>query len=131
MLTLPPTVKIYIDTNPINIGWSFDRLAGRVRDVLVNDPLSGHLFVFFNRQRDRVKILFWDRSGFCLFYKRLELGTFRIPAYEAGATSIALDASELAMILEGIDLATAKRTKRFVLHPAVAAASARTESEIV
>ena len=112
MLTLPSNVRIYIDVSPIHMNYGFDRLAGRVRDVLAHDPLSGHLVVFFNKPRTRVKILFWDRSGFCVFYKRLEMGTFRVPPVQAGAQSIGLDASELTMILDGIDLTTAKRCFR-------------------
>ena len=94
---------------------SFDSLAELTREVLGQDPLSGHLFVFRNRNADRVKVLVWDRSGFVLWYKRLERGTFRFPA--PGTRAIELDAAELALILEGIDLADSHRQKRFVLSP--------------
>jgi transposase len=74
MLMLPPTVKIYVAARPVDARLSFDGLAQVARQYVHQDPLSGHLFVFFNRRKDRVKILFWDRTGFCLFYKRLEQG---------------------------------------------------------
>ena len=83
MLSLPPAVRIFAATAPTNMHLSFDRLAALARDVLQQDPLSGHLFAFFNRSGDKVKILYWDRSGFCLWYKRLERGVFHLP--RAGA----------------------------------------------
>ena len=80
MLTLSPAVRVFVAAEPIDLHLSFDRLAGMVRNHLRADPLSGHLFVFFNRRGDRTKILWWDRSGYCIFYKRLERGTFKFPA---------------------------------------------------
>jgi transposase len=91
---------------------SFDSLAALTREVLRQDPLAGHLFVFRNRPGDRVKVLWWDRSGFCLWYKRLEEGVFKLP--EGGGASAEVESAELALLLEGIDLAGAKRRKRFV-----------------
>ena len=111
MLMLSPAVKIFLCSQATDMRRSFDKLAEMTRSVLAQDPLSGHLFVFFNRPRDRVKILFWDRSGFCLYYKRLEEGAFRVPKLDTGGVQI--DAAELALILEGIDLAGATRHKRF------------------
>jgi transposase len=93
---------------------SFDGLAGITREVLGLDPLSGHVFVFFNRRGDRVKILFWDRSGYCLWYKRLEEGIFRLPVGSSHTDRLEVEISELSLILEGIDLTGAKRRKRFV-----------------
>jgi transposase len=97
---------------------SFDGLAALAVDVVRQEPLSGHLFVFRNRREDRIKVLYWDRTGFCLFYKRLEQGTFRFP--RAMTTTVAdgsaageIDAAELALILEGIDLNDAVRRKRY------------------
>jgi len=78
------------------------------------DPLSGHLFVFFNRRGDRVKILFWDRSGFCLWYKRLEQGVFCLPQDLADAVNPEVELADLSLILEGIDLSGAQRRKRYV-----------------
>ena len=110
---LSPAVKIFLCAQATDMRRSFDKLAEMTRSVLAHDPLSGHLFVFFNKPRDRVKILFWDRSGFCLYYKRLEEGSFRVPKLDTGC--VQLDAAELALILEGIELAGSRRQKRFSL----------------
>jgi transposase len=114
MLTLLPTVRVFLHLGPADMRRSLDGLAALTREVLQEDPLSGHLFVFFNRRRDRVKILFWDRSGLALYYKRLEKGTFRLSAFENDASRAEIESAELALILEGIDLAGAKRRPRFV-----------------
>ena len=111
MLSLPPTVRIFLSTAPADLRWSFDRLAAIVRESLGEDPLSGHLYVFRNRREDRVKILYWDRSGFALWYKRLEEGTFRFPTSDTPCVRV--DAADLALLLEGIDLRGAPRRKRF------------------
>ena len=106
---IPGRVAIYVATEPLDLRRSFDGLAAVVREVLRQDPLSGALFLFFNRAADRVKALWWDRSGYCLLYKRLERGTFRAPrAVTPGATSVVIDAAELAKILEGIALPPSK-----------------------
>lgn len=110
MLMLSPAVKIFVCAQPADMRRSFDKLAEMTRSLLAQDPFSGHLFIFFNRPRDRVKILFWDRSGFCLYYKRLEEGCFH-PLENRREIS----AAELTLILEGIELADAKRQKRFLL----------------
>ena len=91
----------------------FDRLAERVRAVIGQDALSGHLFVFRSRRGDRLKILLWDRDGFLLWYKRLESGVFKLPRVQAGARSVELRASELAMVLDGIDVSKLKRVSRY------------------
>jgi transposase len=91
----------------------FDRLAERVRAVIGQDPLSGHLFLFRSRRGDRLKILHWDQDGFVLWYKRLEVGVFKLPRVSAGARSLELRASELAMVLDGIDLSKLKRVPRY------------------
>jgi transposase len=111
MLSLPPAVRIFIATAPTDMHLSFDRLAALARDVIHQDPFSGHLFAFQNRTGDRVKILVWDRSGFCLWYKRLEQGVFHFP--RPSATHVEVEASDLAMLLEGIDLTPATRRRRF------------------
>lgn len=108
---LSPAVKIFLCAQATDMRRSFDKLAEMTRELLAQDPLSGHLFVFFNKPRDRVKILFWDRSGFCLYYKRLEEGAFRVPKHDTGTVS--MTAVELALILEGIDLAGSRQQKRF------------------
>lgn len=117
MLTLPPSVKIYVATAPIDMRRSFDALAGLARDAVGIDATTGHLFVFFGRHRDKVKILFWDRTGWCLYYKRLELGTFRLPVVPLGTTAIELASADLALILEGIDLGRSARRPRYRPRP--------------
>jgi transposase len=111
MLSWSPAIRIFVATAPTNMHLSFDRLAALARDVLYQDPLSGHLFVFHNRLGDRVKILYWDRSGFCVWYKRLEKGVFHWP--RAHATPLEVDAADLTLLLDGIDLAHATRRARF------------------
>ena len=111
MWSLPPSVKIYLASRPVDMRLSFDRLEALVRDVLDQDPYSGHLFVFRNRRGDRVKILYWDRTGFCIWYKLLERGTFRLPASTTAAVEV--EAAELSLLLEGIDLSTARRRHRY------------------
>ena len=113
MFTLPSSVSVYVYRDPTDMRKSFDSLAALTTQILSQNPLSGHLFVFFNRPRDRTKILFWDRTGYCLYYKRLEEGTFSVPD---GPTSISVP--ELMLILEGIELAGARRKKRFSLSAA-------------
>jgi transposase len=105
--------RIHLCTLPTDMRKGFDTLAVLVRDVLGCDPLSGHLFLFVGRRRDRLKILYWDRDGYALWYKRLEAGTLRLPVSKDGATHVELKASELAMLLEGIDLRSIRRRKRF------------------
>ena len=94
----------------------FDRLAERVQTVIGQDPLSGHLFVFPSRCRSRLKILVWDHDGYVLWYKRLERGAFRFPAPQGDR--IEVTPAEMAAILEGIDLRTARRQRRFALPAA-------------
>lgn len=106
-------VRVFLCTSPTDMRKGFDTLAVLVRDGLGYDPLSGHLFMFVGRRRDRLKILYWDRDGYALWYKRLEQGTFRMPVAKPDSASIELKASELAMLLEGIDLRSIKRRKRF------------------
>jgi transposase len=105
--------RIYLCTAPTDMRRGFDRLAVLVREFLGHDPMSGHLFLFVSRGKDRLKIFYWDADGFALWYKRLEEGTFRVPAVADRGASVELKASELAMLLEGIDLKSLKRTPRF------------------
>ncbi len=105
--------RIWLATEATDMRCGFDRLAERVRAVIGEDPLSGHLFVFRSRRGDRLKILAWDRDGFLLWYKRLEQGVFKLPRVKEGAHSLELRASELAMILDGIDVSKLKRVVRY------------------
>lgn len=116
MLTLPPSVKIHIAVEPCDMRKQFDGLALLVEQVLRRDARNGHLFVFLNKRSTHVRILFWDRSGYCMISKRLERGTFRVPwaREEVGMqTHVEVEAAELALILEGIELRGAKRRPRW------------------
>ena len=114
MLSLPPTVRVFFAVEAVDLRKGFDGLANIARSLLAEDPLSGHLFVFVNRRRNRAKILFWDRSGWCIYYKRLERGTFRPPRRRGLADNkVEIEAAELMLILEGIDLADARRRPRW------------------
>ena len=106
-------VRIFLCTTPTNMSCSFDSLMAKAEEIFAQDPLSGHLFLFLNRQRDRLKILFWDRDGFAIFYKRLEAGTFQLPEVARHVQGIELDEAQLNRWLEGIDLVTGSRRKRF------------------
>jgi len=106
-------VRIFLCTTPTNMHCSFDSLMGRAQEIFEQDPCSGHLFLFVNRSRDRIKILFWDRDGFCIFYKRLERGTFELLATANGEQGIELDYSQLVRLLGGLDLRTGRRRKRY------------------
>ena len=114
MLSLPPTVRVFFAVDPVDLRKGFDGLANIARSLLAENPLSGHLFVFINRRRNRAKILFWDRSGWCIYYKRLEQGTFRAPQRRGLADNkVEIEAAELMLILEGIDLTDARRRPRW------------------
>ena len=113
MLNFPPAVRIWLATAPVDLRRSFDRLAAEVREQLLLDPLSGHIFVFRNKRADRIKLLYWDEDGYIIVYKRLEEGVFRWPVTAAGQTSMSIRAAELAMLLDGVDWQNAKRSKRY------------------
>lgn len=117
MLTLPPSVKVFLAAGATDLRKSFDGLSGLAKGALAEDPLSGHLFVFCNRTRTRLKILYFDGSGLWVFAKRLEKGTFSWP--EAGdAARIELRASELALLVGGIDLEHTRRRRWYDRKPA-------------
>lgn len=105
--------RIWLATEKTDMRCGFDRLAERVKTVIGENPLSGHLFVFRSRRGDRLKILVWDGDGFVLWYKRLESGIFKLPRVEEGRRSAELRASELAMVLDGIDMTKLKRVPRY------------------
>jgi len=114
MLSLTPAVKLYACTEPTDMRRSFNGLAAMAENILKLDPYSGHMFVFFNRRRQHCRILFWDRNGFVMVAKRLEKGTFRVP-WDVGETHQpwSLEAAELSLILEGIDLRGARKRPRW------------------
>ncbi len=111
---MPIGVKIYLAVDPVDLRASFYRLSAVVRGVLGLDPQAGQLFVFLGRRRDLVKILFWDRSGYCIFAKKLEQGLFKLPGnVPDGVAQMEIDFASLTMLLEGIDLQGAKRRPAF------------------
>ena len=122
MLTLGSTVRVFVCTKPADMRRSFDGLSGMAETLMKQDPLSGALFVFRNRNRDRLKIMYWDKDGLAIWYKRLEKGTFQLPtdvkkaskeAEEEKPSSAEISTEELSMLLGGIDLANVKRRKRY------------------
>jgi transposase len=106
-------VRIFVCLSPIKMQFSFDTLMGLAQEIFDQDPLSGHLFLFFNRRRDRIKILFWDVDGFCIWYKRLEVGAFQLPVATEGDQGIELDSRQLSQLLEGLDLRNGRRRRRY------------------
>ena len=114
MLNLSELVRIYVCLTPTDMRKSFDSLAAVVREGLGYDPLSGHLFVFRSRRGDRIKLLWWDRDGLTLYYRRLEKGSFRFPTSDdPQARSIEVSSQELSLLLWGIDPASVKRQPRY------------------
>jgi len=107
------TTRIWLATAPADMRCGFDRLAELAQVVTDQNPLDGHLFLFRGRNGDRLKILHWDKDGYALWYKRLEEGAFKLPRIDSDAKSVELRASELAMMLDGIDLRSVKRVKRY------------------
>lgn len=113
---IPHGVEIFMGLDPIDLRWGFDRLAGIVGERLVRDARSGALFVFFGKRRDCLKVLFFDGTGMCMFYKRLDAGTFRLPPVPEGTTTLAIEERVLDDLLDGVDLDTAPTTRRSTTH---------------
>jgi len=114
LLTLPPSVRIFLCTEPVDMRKSFSGLSLAARLLLGQDPMSGHLFVFLNRRRTLMKAIYWDRTGYCILAKRLERGTFHLPSQPtSGARHMEVESAELALILEGIELCDVRRHKRW------------------
>ncbi|HSW45657.1 MAG TPA: IS66 family insertion sequence element accessory protein TnpB [Phycisphaerae bacterium] len=111
MLSIPSTVSIFLYSEPTDMRKGFDGLSGIVRSEFAADPLDGSLFLFVNRRRDRLKILHWDGTGYWLYYRLLEAGTFEVIASEGKYQQI--DSTQLAMLLGGVSLARVKRRKRY------------------
>lgn len=112
MLTWPSCIKIYVASQPCDMRNGPDGLAALVRQQGLN-VFAGHLFVFLSKTCDRVKILYWERGGFVVWYKRLERGCFKMPNCEKEAPNVALDPSQLALLLEGLDLSKVRRPPRW------------------
>jgi transposase len=113
MLTLPSSVRIFIYTQPADMRCGFNKLSMFASNIMGLDPFSGHLFVYFNKRGDKCKVLFWDRTGFCIWYKRLERGSFQRIGNPSKATSLEIDITTLSLVLEGIDISRAKQRKRY------------------
>jgi transposase len=109
---IPRGVEIFIGVEPIDLRWSFDRLAGISEDRIGRPARSGALFVYFGKRRDAIKVFFFDGSGLCVFYKRLDKNTFKLPEVEQGARSIAIDERALDDLLDGIEVEKPSRTRR-------------------
>lgn len=105
--------SIYLSSRPVDFRKCFDGLCGEINDYLGSDPLSGSLFVFYNKGRNRVKMLLWESDGFWLFYKRLEQGTFEIPPVMPDTRSVSLSGEQLQLILSGIELSSVRHRKRY------------------
>jgi len=114
VITLPTAVRIYLGSAPMDMRKSIDGLMAIVEQELRQDAYSGHLFVFVSRAGDRVKILTWDKGGFVLYYKRLERGRFRLPHMDPNAQAVELDATQLSMLLDGIEYSRVRRPKAWV-----------------
>lgn len=113
MIAIPSNAAIYLRVSSTDMRKSFDGLTGLVRSEFSREPNDGSLFLFINRRRDRIKILYWDASGYSLWYKRLESGSFETVACRSGAEVVTMDAVELSMLLSGISLQSVKRRKRY------------------
>ena len=113
MLSIPGSLKIFIATGSVDFRKSHDGLAAIAEHVMLENPLSGNLFVFTNKRADRIKLLYWDRDGYALWHKRLEQVTFRLPKPTENVARMEVSAIDLSMILSGIDLKSVKRQKRY------------------
>lgn len=119
MLSVPSSVKIYLYSQAADLRRGYDGLAAIVQSSMNEDPLSGSLFIFVNKRGNRIKLLYWDRDGYAIWMKRLEVGSFEIPKPDdPKSTSVKMTASQLSLILDGIELSSVRRRKRFQLRPA-------------
>lgn len=115
MLSLSASTQVFLALGATDLRKGFDGLSGLVRNQLHGDPLSGGLFLFVNRRRDRLKVLYWDGDGLAIWYRRLEEGTFRLPKAGQDVSCVEMRSDEFTMLLRGIDLASIQRHKRFAL----------------
>jgi transposase len=113
MLSFPPGLQVFMAVEPIDMRKSFDGLSAAVQAVFDRKVLDGHLFLFLNRRRDLLKCLWWDRDGLAIFAKRLELGSYEVPRHEPATRQLRLDATQLALLLSGVQLASVKRRRRY------------------
>jgi len=117
MIALPPQVRVFLYRLPTDMRKSFHGLVALTESALQQDPLSGSLFVFVNRRRDRIKILYWGQTGFCIWYQQLQKGTYQLPGEHSlkEQETIEVTRSQLSLILDGIDLSSARQRMRFQL----------------
>ena len=117
MLSLSRHVRVFLACDPVDMRKSFTGLVALTESILREDPLSGHLFVFINRRRDRIKLLYWGGTGFCIWYQQLEKGSYQLPEATAGDVKpgIEITATQLSLILDGIDLASVRQRARYQL----------------
>jgi transposase len=115
MIALPPQIRVFLYRWPTDLRKSFHGLIALTESALKQDPLSGSLFVFLNRRRDRIKILYWGQTGFCIWYQQLQQGTYQLPAEEEleAQETVEVTRSQLSLILDGIDLASVRQRTRF------------------
>lgn len=117
MIALPPQVRVFLYRLPTDMRKSFHGLVALTESALKQDPLSGSLFVFVNRRRDRIKILYWGQAGFCIWYQQLQKGTYQLPDEQSleERETIEVTRSQLSLILDGIDLSSVRQRRRFQL----------------
>jgi transposase len=121
MIALSPQIRVFLYRRPTDMRKSFHGLIALTEAELKQDPLSGSLFVFVNRRRDRIKILYWGQTGFCIWYQQLQQGTYQLPRHESLREQDTLEVtrSQLSLILDGIDLTSARQRRRFQLEKEV------------
>ena len=115
MIALPSQIRVFLYRLPTDMRKSFHGLVALTESALQQDPLSGSLFVFFNRRRDRIKILYWGQTGFCIWYQQLQKGTYQLPDEQSleGQQTVEVTRAQLSLILDGIDLSSARQRTRF------------------
>ena len=116
MFSLTSSFHYYLYRGPTDMRKSFDGLSGLVQSQLYRNPTSGEVFIFINRRRNKVKLLTWEHGGFILYYKRLELGTFELPAFKHDAVSCQMSWTTLMLMIEGISIEKSKKRKRYFLN---------------
>jgi transposase len=113
VLSLAPGIQVFMAIEPVDLRKGFDGLSAAVQTTFARNVLDGHLFLFVNRRRDRIKLLWWDRDGLALFYKRLERGTYEIPRHAPGSKQLSIDATQLSLLLNGVQLGSVKLRPRY------------------
>jgi transposase len=118
MIALPPHIRVFLYRRPTDMRKSFHGLVALTESALKKDPLSGSFFVFVNRRRDRVKILYWGQTGFCIWYQQLQQGTYQLPSHDSldEQDTLEVTRSQLSLILDGIDLSSVRQRRRFQLR---------------